>query len=59
MANDEEEKRLFMINASKLSNTNLVSFFKAWGFTVNASVYDEINALNLPEPATDLTTLRD
>lgn len=59
VANDEEEKRLFMINASKLSNTNLVSFFKAWGFTVNASVYDEINALNLPEPATDLSTLRD
>ncbi|NQX39200.1 hypothetical protein HQN84_10100 [Pedobacter steynii] len=59
VANDEEEKRLFMINASKLSNKNLVSFFKAWGFTVNASVYDEINALNLPEPAVDLTTLRD
>lgn len=59
VANDDDEKRLFMINASKLSNTNLVSFFKAWGFTVNASVYDEINALNLPEPATDLTALRD
>ncbi|SHF44274.1 M60 family metallopeptidase [Pedobacter caeni] len=59
VANDDEEKRLFMINASKLSNTNLVSFFKSWGFTVNASVYDEINALNLPQPATDLSTLRE
>lgn len=58
-ATDQEEKELFMINASTISGFDLSDFFKKWGFTVPDSVYDQIEALGLPQPTTDLTLLRD
>ncbi|GHE28577.1 M60 family metallopeptidase [Sphingobacterium griseoflavum] len=57
--NDQAEKELFMINASKVSGYDLSVFFKKWGFTAPQSVYDDMAALGLPAPATDLTLLRD
>ncbi|HVI44243.1 MAG TPA: M60 family metallopeptidase [Chitinophaga sp.] len=56
---DADKMRYFMLTSSKLSGKNLSGFFRKWGFKVPASVYTEINNLNLPAPATDLTTLQD
>jgi hypothetical protein len=50
--------RWLMLNDCKMRGKNLGDFFKKWGFKVDASVYAEINALNLPAPATDLTALK-
>ncbi|MBV7532092.1 M60 family metallopeptidase [Chitinophaga sp. sic0106] len=56
---DEAEMRLFMTYASQISGYNLGSFFKNWGLNVSQSVYDELDALGLPQPPVDPATLRD
>jgi hypothetical protein len=59
LADDTAKMRWFMLNACKTSGKNLGGFFKKWGLKVPQTVYDEITALNLPAPATDLTLLTD
>lgn len=54
---DEARMRWFMLNACKVSGKNLGVFFRKWGFKVNETIYTEINALNLPNPTTDLTKI--
>lgn len=56
---DEVEMRTFMLYASQISGHNLGQFFRDWGLNVNQSVYDEINALGYPAPATNPSTLRE
>lgn len=56
---DEQEMRLFMLYASQISGENLAQFFRNWGLNVNQSIYDEINALGLPAPAIEPSTLRE
>lgn len=56
---DEVEMRTFMLYACQISGKNLGQFFRNWGLNVNQSVYDEINALGYPAPATDPSTLRE
>ncbi|HMP93900.1 MAG TPA: M60 family metallopeptidase, partial [Phnomibacter sp.] len=63
--NDTNAKmRWFMLNACRASKHNLSDFFKKWGLQLsNAAatnaVYSDIEGLNLPAPATDLTMLKD
>jgi hypothetical protein len=59
LADDTAKMRWFMLNACKTSGKDLGGFFKKWGLKVPQTVYDEITALNLPAPATDLTLLQD
>jgi hypothetical protein len=59
LADDAAKMRWFMLNSCKTSGRNLTAFFKKWGMPVPQSVYDEIQALNLPQPTLDITTLRD
>jgi hypothetical protein len=56
---DEAEMRGFMIYACQISGHNLGKFFKNWGLNVSQSIYDELDALGLPDPATDPSLLRD
>jgi len=54
----------FMIQASKISGKDLSSFFKKWGLalsnpTLTNDAYSEIANLNLPLPATDISSLVD
>lgn len=56
---DEVEMRTFMLYACQISGHNLGQFFRNWGLNVNQSVYDEINALGYPAPATDPSSLRE
>lgn len=56
---DEVEMRTFMLYACQISGKNLGQFFRNWGLNVNQSVYEEINALGYPAPATDPSTLRE
>lgn len=57
--NNEQKMRVLMIYASKASGFNLSSFFKKYGFKVNQSIYNEINALNLPNFPADITTYKE
>ncbi|MEN9609277.1 MAG: hypothetical protein RLZZ628_91 [Bacteroidota bacterium] len=59
LTTEAAKMRWFMLSACKASGKNLGNFFKKWGFKVDASVYAEINALNLPLPTVDPTTLKD
>lgn len=54
-----DKMRYFMLKACTISGHDLSDFFRKWGFKVPESTYAEIAALQLPAPATDLTTLRD
>ncbi|WP_291906902.1 M60 family metallopeptidase [Chitinophaga sp. CB10] len=56
---DEAEMRLFMTYACQISGYNLGNFFRNWGLNVSQSVYDELDALGLPQPPVDPATLRD
>jgi len=59
LTTDAAKMRYFMLKACNISGKDLSDFFKKWGLPVTQSVYDEITALGLHAPATDLTTLRD
>ncbi|MFD1770351.1 M60 family metallopeptidase [Sphingobacterium suaedae] len=54
-----QKMRYFMLKACTISGKNLGAFFQKWGLKVDASVYAEIDALGLPEPADDLSTKTD
>ncbi|MGS2738417.1 M60 family metallopeptidase [Sinomicrobium sp. M5D2P17] len=56
---DNDKMRYFMLKSCSVSGNDLTGFFRKWGLPVPESVYDEIEALNLPAPAEDLTLLRD
>ncbi len=51
--------RYFMVQASQLSGNDLSQFFRKWGLRAGDAVYEDISALGLPHPATDLTTRTD
>ncbi len=55
----EQQMRYFMLKACTISGKNLSAFFRKWGLKVNESVYTEIENLNLPTPAEDLTSKTD
>ncbi|MBC9796561.1 M60 family metallopeptidase [Sinomicrobium weinanense] len=59
LSSREEKMRYFMLKACEISGNDLAEFFRKWGLKASASVYDEIAALNLPQPDIDLTTLTD
>jgi len=54
-----DRMRYFMLKACTISGNNLTTFFKKWGFQVSQTVYDEITALNLPQPVTEPSTLQE
>jgi hypothetical protein len=55
---DADKMKYFMLKACTISGNNLTNFFKKWGFQVPQAVYDEITALNLPQPVTHPITLQ-
>ena len=57
--NTENQMANFMVLASQASGYNLKSFFRQWGFRLPQEDYDALDALNLPEPEMDLTSLRE
>jgi hypothetical protein len=61
VVDDNDRMRLFMVNASRVANNDLSTFFKKWGlkFSDSQRAYDEISALGLSAPDSDLTLLRD
>ncbi|WDF68833.1 M60 family metallopeptidase [Sphingobacterium oryzagri] len=59
VSTDEEKMRYFMLTVAQVTQKNLSDFFRKWGFKVNQSVYDELDAFGFPAPDQDLTTLRD
>ena len=59
VSTDAEKMRYFMLKSCSVSGRNLTNFFRKWGFSVNESVYTEIAALGLPQPAVDPTTLNE
>ena len=58
LTDDAAKMRYFMLKASTISGKNLTGFFKKWGLQAD-DVYREIAALNLPNPTTDLSALKD
>jgi len=54
---DADKMRYFMLKACTISGNNLTNFFRKWGFQVPQAVYDEITALNLPQPTVEPSTL--
>lgn len=54
-----EKMRYFMVQASQVAGNDLGPFFRAWGLRVDDAVYEEITALGLPQPTTDLTIRTD
>ncbi|WP_316788314.1 M60 family metallopeptidase [Pedobacter frigoris] len=57
--NDDQKMNYFMKSACVVSGKNLSTFFKKWGLNVNSTVYAEIAALGLPQPAQDISLLKD
>jgi len=49
----------FMILASQSSGHDLTNFFREWGFVLPQEHYDALTALGLPEPGSDLLSLRE
>ena len=56
-ATDLSKKRYFMLKACEISGHDLTQFFKDWGMVGVESVYSEINALHLPLPSVNPSTL--
>lgn len=61
---NDAKMKWFMVQASKISGKNLSSFFRKWGLvlstpTLTDEAYSEIANLNLPLPATDISSLVD
>ncbi|MCL6266907.1 M60 family metallopeptidase [Flagellimonas myxillae] len=59
LAGNEEKMAYFMLKASEVSGNNLKDFFQQWGFVLEDAHFDALDALGLPQPTLDLTTLRD
>jgi hypothetical protein len=59
LSGDQAKMRYFMLKACSVSGKNLTNFFRQWGLPVPQSVYDEISALNLPNPTIEPSTLRE
>lgn len=59
VSNDDQKMNYFMKSACVVSGKDLSAFFKKWGLNVNSAVYAEIAALGLPQPAQDISLLRD
>ena len=55
----EEKMAYFMLKASEVAGNNLKAFFKEWGFILDDQHFDALDALNLPNPSLDITTLRE
>ncbi|MEE9363337.1 MAG: M60 family metallopeptidase [Cellulophaga sp.] len=53
----EDKMGYFMKIASEVSGNNLTDFFKNWGFNINDSYFNAVEALDLPNPTVDITTL--
>jgi len=51
--------RYFMLQACQISGNALGPFFRKWGLQVDDAVYNEITALGLPLPETDLAASTD
>jgi len=56
---DADRMRYFMLKACNISGKDLTNFFRKWGFQVPQAVYDEITALNLPQPVPEPSTLQE
>lgn len=56
---DQEKMAYFMLKASEVTQNNLKQFFKKWGFVIDSQHFEALDALGLPEPSVDLTTLRE
>lgn len=54
-----DRMRFFMLRASEIAGRDLSEFFRKWGFLVDEAVYTEIEALGLPLPVKDPSTLTD
>ena len=48
-----------MLKACEISGHDLTQFFKDWGMVGVESVYSEINALHLPLPSVNPSTLEE
>jgi hypothetical protein len=59
LESDEERMQYFMVKASEISGENLTSFFRQWGFRNVEKAFDEIDALGLPKPIIEPSTLRE
>ena len=55
--NVDERLGALAFYASKTSGKNLTNFFQKWGFNLSSSRIALISALNLPEPATDVSLI--
>lgn len=51
--------RYFILKASKVTQNDLSSFFRQWGFAIEESYYNAITELGYPEPEVDLIKLRE
>jgi hypothetical protein len=56
---DDSKLKNFAIKACKISGHNLTTFFKKWGLRDAAGMYSAIDALRLPVPTVDPSTLTD
>ena len=56
--NDAAKMRYFMLKACRISGHDLTAFFKKWGLQAD-EVYEQIAALNLPNPSPDPSTRTD
>lgn len=62
--NTDGRMRWFMLKACNISGKNLTNFFQKWGMKLSTQaatdvVFTEIAALGLPDPALDISLLRD
>jgi len=55
----EDKMAYFMLVSSQASGYNLKDFFTEWGFKLPQEAYDNLDALNLPDPDIDLLGLRE
>ncbi|WP_316819213.1 M60 family metallopeptidase [Pedobacter nyackensis] len=58
-ANDIQKMDYFMLSACEVSGKDLSTFFRKWGLNTSSSIYSTIGDLKLPQPAQDITLLRD
>ena len=56
---DLAKKRYFMLKACEISGYDLSRFFKDWGMNGVQSVYPEIEAMNLPAPTINPSSLQE
>jgi hypothetical protein len=54
---DADKANKFIYEMCLITRNNLMPFFKKWGLATNAPTASKINALNLPLPRTDPSTI--